>query len=340
MSPEEQKKSQNINNAQPNFQPKAPLAPVPQIDAGHGLGIASLITSFFIGIAGIILGIISLNKSKKAGCKNGLAVAGIIIGAIQTTAVIVALFISAFTTFLFFGSVNDANNIHNDSQATISADEIELSELAYDKYMETGLAVNYPSNWTVEYSPVEISEYRTVTSGFDISSPDGKVDLVFSLFKVTGFGTSCDASTDNIDIENTQIYDFGSIEDYPNLGFVSSINWKTDSNNKEYGSYYIGTYSKTGVVTHVGQAIDVNKTGTFTCEKYEGFDYYDVNTDNYGRVFFKVYMKISDDYIGPGAVSAATVPFSVPYKNYVDDFMKTDDYKIAKRIIQSLHIEE
>jgi len=306
-----------------------------QEEKSNGLGIASLIFSLFIGVIGIILGIIGLKKAKKSGRRDVLSLAGIVIGAFQTVTILSWLsFFVAYSSFLFTNHPNVTKK--DDLQATISADEIELSELAYDKYMGTGLAVNYPDNWTIDYSPVEISEYGTASSGFNVRSPDGKVDLAFSLFQVTGFGSSCNGSSSS---DTTGIYDFGSIEKYPDLGFVSSVNWNVDADNSEYGSYYIGTYGKTGVVSHVGKSIDVTKTGIFDCEDYDGFAWYDVDTNEYGRVFFKIYASVSD-YSGPGSVSASTLLFAVPYKSYVDDFMKTDDYKIAKRIIQSLHIEE
>lgn len=58
----------------------APVAPAP----GHGLGIASLIVSLLgAGLVGLILGIVGLKQAKAAGQKNGLALAGIIIGAIN-----------------------------------------------------------------------------------------------------------------------------------------------------------------------------------------------------------------------------------------------------------------
>ena len=71
---------------------EAPVAPVAAPAAvvspeaanpGHTLGIVSLILSIIgVHLIGLILGIVGLNKSKKAGQKNGLALAGIIIGAI------------------------------------------------------------------------------------------------------------------------------------------------------------------------------------------------------------------------------------------------------------------
>ncbi len=46
---------------------------------GKTLGIVALIASFFIALLGLILGIVALNQSKKAGFKNGPAKAAIII---------------------------------------------------------------------------------------------------------------------------------------------------------------------------------------------------------------------------------------------------------------------
>lgn len=59
-------------------------APAAAVNPGRGLGIASLVLSLIgAGLIGLILGIVGLNKSKKANQKNGLALAGIIIGAIN-----------------------------------------------------------------------------------------------------------------------------------------------------------------------------------------------------------------------------------------------------------------
>lgn len=67
----------------PVAEPAASEVTPAQSNPGHGLGIASLVLSILgIHLVGIILGIVGLNKSKKAGHKNGLALAGIIVGSI------------------------------------------------------------------------------------------------------------------------------------------------------------------------------------------------------------------------------------------------------------------
>ena len=49
---------------------------------GRGLGITALILAILLNIVGLILGIIALAISRKAGAKNGWAVAAIIVGAV------------------------------------------------------------------------------------------------------------------------------------------------------------------------------------------------------------------------------------------------------------------
>jgi len=78
------------------IQPTAPVAepalapgqPEPLLPAGKNpgktLGIIGFVLAFFISILGLILSIVGLVKSRKAGFKNPLAIAGIVIGALGT----------------------------------------------------------------------------------------------------------------------------------------------------------------------------------------------------------------------------------------------------------------
>jgi hypothetical protein len=83
----------------PEYAPAAaPVQPVGE-NPGHNLGIASLILSIVgIHIVGLILGIIALQQSKKAGFKNGLALAGVIVGAAGL--VLVVLYILFFVVII------------------------------------------------------------------------------------------------------------------------------------------------------------------------------------------------------------------------------------------------
>lgn len=57
-------------------------APVQQTIPGRTMGIVAFILSFFIQLIALILGIVALVQSRKAGHKNGFAVAAIIISSV------------------------------------------------------------------------------------------------------------------------------------------------------------------------------------------------------------------------------------------------------------------
>ncbi|MDF9878440.1 DUF4190 domain-containing protein [Cellulosimicrobium cellulans] len=72
----------------------------PAQDPGKTMGIVGLVLSFLgcLSIVGLILSIVALNKSKKAGYKNGVALAGIIVGA-------VVLVLTVIGSIVFFSTV-------------------------------------------------------------------------------------------------------------------------------------------------------------------------------------------------------------------------------------------
>lgn len=87
--------------------PAEPLLPA-ETDPGKTLGIVGFILSFFVTVVGLILSIIGLVKSKKAGHKNPFALAGIIIGIVGTiiwVGSIIALYLA------FLGSASSVVNI-------------------------------------------------------------------------------------------------------------------------------------------------------------------------------------------------------------------------------------
>lgn len=86
--------------AAPAYQP-APAASQP----GKVLGIVGLILAFIIPPVGLILGIVALVQSKKAGAKNGIALTAIILGAIFTIAWILFWIIIGITAASLGGSV-------------------------------------------------------------------------------------------------------------------------------------------------------------------------------------------------------------------------------------------
>jgi peptidyl-prolyl cis-trans isomerase B (cyclophilin B) len=80
-------------------QPGQPFGGFPQKAKTNGLAIAALVCSFFCGLLGIILGIVAIgqiNKTNEGG--KGLAIAGIVIGAVSILFTWMVFFASAATS--------------------------------------------------------------------------------------------------------------------------------------------------------------------------------------------------------------------------------------------------
>jgi hypothetical protein len=91
---------------QPQGQP--PYGPPQNGDfPGRTLGIVGLILSFFTTLVGLIVSAIALSQSKKAGYKNGPALAGVIIGSVLSGLVlifvVVSIIISVTTSLAVLG---------------------------------------------------------------------------------------------------------------------------------------------------------------------------------------------------------------------------------------------
>lgn len=70
-----------MSDVPPPAAPAYSSAPAAPVNPGKTMGIVSLILSIIgIHLIGIILGFVGLSQSKKAGQKNGFALAGVIIG--------------------------------------------------------------------------------------------------------------------------------------------------------------------------------------------------------------------------------------------------------------------
>ena len=74
-----------VYGPQPGYPPQPPSSDFP----GKTLGIIGLVLSFFTTIIGLVVSIIALRQSKKAGFKNTPALVGIIIGIITTVIAII-----------------------------------------------------------------------------------------------------------------------------------------------------------------------------------------------------------------------------------------------------------
>ena len=107
-------------------------------DPGKTLGIVGFILSFLVSLVGLILSAVGYSRSKRAGFKNGLALAGIIIGSINFVFGTLG-FIAAITIVSYNGITMKANT--NSSFANATA--VQKASEAY--YAEKGV---YPKNAT------------------------------------------------------------------------------------------------------------------------------------------------------------------------------------------------
>lgn len=116
--------------------PDQPVAPVPEtpapvipptpapvaVDPTKGLSIASLILAFIVAPVGLVLGIVAMIKSKKLGRPNGLAIAAIILGALGTVGIIIAISVSIAAAVRYSDLIQQCRDLIPGSNPTLVAD--------------------------------------------------------------------------------------------------------------------------------------------------------------------------------------------------------------------------
>ena len=92
----------------PNTAPLNSVAASPdKIKSNKNMAIAGLILSFFIGLVGLIIGIVSMKNAKKLGVKNNIALASLIVGGVVTVGQVLA---SLFIGLLVYSAVSQCAN--------------------------------------------------------------------------------------------------------------------------------------------------------------------------------------------------------------------------------------
>jgi len=129
---------------QPSLPPQPPVAPYPPAEEplpGKTLGIIGFIFAFvFLSGIGLVLSIMSLVKAKRAGRKNGLAIAGIVLNIFST--IFVMGIITAITIVSYSGLTARANTV---SAETTAASVVKQAEAYYSdnvKYPATYSAIS------------------------------------------------------------------------------------------------------------------------------------------------------------------------------------------------------
>ncbi|MGB4777294.1 DUF4190 domain-containing protein [Microbacterium sp.] len=95
---------------------------------GKTLGIVALIVAIFANLIGLILGIVALVQSKKAGYKNGFAVAAIIVGSVLfVIGLIIGIMLLVWLTTQGADLVNQVNACLDDPTGSVVYNGITMS---------------------------------------------------------------------------------------------------------------------------------------------------------------------------------------------------------------------
>jgi|GEM_PF-704050 len=189
--------------AQPDYQ--APAATNP----GKGLGIAGFILAFFFPLVGLPLSIVGFLKSKKAGMKNGLALAGIILNVISILATILFIII---TITAYNGIQQRANTSTAQSSAQSVVNMAEMYAIESSEYDEADQLVSrYPKAFSdissmldntkqataaLTSEPAEPSIVEFYACGDQTGNKIGYWDYVEGKVAYTYAGEASDSSTD------------------------------------------------------------------------------------------------------------------------------------------------
>ena len=116
----------------------APGQPVP----GKTLGIVAFVLSFFLQLLGLILGIVALVQSRKAGHKNGFALAAIIISAVLGVLALIigGLIVAGIVAAAQFGvgAIQECQQLGDSGTVEFQGQEVSCSVILdeYDRQME------------------------------------------------------------------------------------------------------------------------------------------------------------------------------------------------------------
>ena len=197
------------------------------------------------------------------------------------------------------------------SGSSAKINEVKLTEIAADHVASTNLAIKYPSSWIMTHeqaSPVSDGDITVVGENYNISSPNKEIVVKLGLTN-GGVGGTCDKTNgDGLLQINPE-----EIPNYPNTRFVS---------------YYGADYYFAGIQSNdeknksikVGDSVcDLGLTGVIT----------PIKSNLYENV--NLLLSIEFPTIGHNG------------KSSVEKFkqsLTTEDYKIAKRIIESLYVKD
>lgn len=200
--------------------------------------------------------------------------------------------------------------------AVIVPADVALTEVASDQTTESGLAIKYPKSWASNNTSLTGSDNTTITS------PDGKVVVNFDVELTNGLGGICAASSDGGKITRLAQLDTSAIGGFSGARFASYVNHNTVDGTYTY-------FSGAQVVNDANLAVEV---GDMT----DNCDSFGIGSDSI-VITHKV---LSNGYWLQPVVKVNLGLKDITSTSSIDNInnaMKTDDFAIAKRIVQSLY---
>jgi hypothetical protein len=181
-TPDQQQPQQPLQPETPETPQYSPMTPTPGAapasmpaggeDPGKTLGIVGFVLAFVFSPVGLVLSIIGYNKSKSAGIKNGLALAGIILNSVFIVLGIVFGIIIALTAFAGVqqlakvgeetASVADQNNAK-----TKAGEELAIGIV---KYIDDGIAAGEPA-YPKTFKELNIPDKITLSTTAMVAAP-------------------------------------------------------------------------------------------------------------------------------------------------------------------------
>lgn len=185
--------------------------------------------------------------------------------------------------------------------------EVALTEIATDKLAGTNLAIKYPNNWQVSHDSFGPKD-AVVYERYDISNPD-KTIIVHFWVSNGGFGGTCE----KIDGDEIQYINKKSLSAFPNA---------------EYIEYYFSNGYFAGIHQN-DRSTDSAKIGDSACNLGLSGSLMPIkNTGNVENMALHLEMEFPE--VGHNGVSSV---------ERFKETIKTDDFKTAKRIVESLYVK-
>ena len=242
--------------------------------------------------------------------------------------IIFSLAIIGLLGFVLWQNFTQNNNDNSNNKASqpssqskpatkTTDDEVALTETAADDLVGTGLAIKYPKTWSMTQDSSSEGSGNTAVVGkvYTINSPDSNLSVKFTVSNIGG-GGMCDP----VDGDAIVQLDKSAIPGFSKVQFISY-----SSNN---GTFFAGVENNNEKVNSAKIGDSSCSTATFGGQS--GVIENIANSRSLENV--NLLLRISFNKIKYDSSSNASELFR--------QTLTTENYKTAKRIIESLYIKE